>query len=80
MTTAAAELLPADEADHVAAATRPRGHRVATAGERVDYAPALAAADLGIGTGTEVAAAASDVALLRGGLSVVPVAHPSRAS
>ncbi|MCB9876957.1 MAG: copper-translocating P-type ATPase [Planctomycetes bacterium] len=70
-----AELLPADKA-HLVAEARRRGRRVAMVGDGVNDAQALAAADLGvaIGTGTDVAAAAADVALLRGGLDGLPTA------
>jgi Cu+-exporting ATPase len=64
-----AEVLPAGKAD-VVRRLQAEGRVVAMAGDGVNDAPALAAADLGlaIGTGTDIAIEASDLTLVSGDL------------
>ena len=70
-----AEVRPEEKA-RVVADERARGRTVAMVGDGINDAPALAGAHVGVavGSGSDIAVAAADVALLRGGIAGLPAA------
>lgn len=71
-----AEVLP-ERKHEIVEALKARGAIVAMAGDGINDAPALAAADVGIamGSGTDIAMQSASVTLLHGDLSLIPAAR-----
>lgn len=73
--TVFAEVKPEDKA-RIVGEQRGKGRKVAMVGDGINDAPALAGAHVGIaiGSGTDIAVSAADVALLRDGIASLPTA------